>query len=103
MKHLQDKISSQLQIDVKTSGRTLQYMQSVSIKNTNQLVKYKEVIDFRYDDKHVKHINAHCSNTQSSFVLRTESTGKLAVTVKFGFRKLVSCVGFACEKQYYAR
>lgn len=77
-------------------------MQFVSIKNTNQLAKYKEVIAFHYDDKHVKHINAHCSNTQRFFVLRTESTGNLAVTVKFGFRKLVSCVRFACEKQYYA-
>ena len=75
----------------------------MSIKNINQFTQYKEEIVFRYDDKHMKHINAHCSNTQSFFLLRTESTGNLAVTVKFGSRKLVSCVRFACEKQYYAR
>lgn len=107
MKHLQDKFSFQLQRDVKPSGRTLQGMRSVSIKNTKQFTQYKEVISFRYDDKHMKHINAHCSNTQSFFVLqqlvRTDNTGNLAVTVKFGFGKLVSCVTFASEKQYYER
>jgi hypothetical protein len=58
-------------------------MQSVSIKNTNHFTQYKEVIAFRYDDKHMKHINAYCSNTPSYFVLRTDSTGNLAFTVKF--------------------
>jgi len=39
----------------------------------------------------------------SQQLVRTESTGNVAVTVKFGFRKLVSRVTFASEKQYYAR
>jgi len=58
-------------MDVKPAGRTLQDMQSVSVKNTNQFATYKEVIAFRYDDKHMKHINAHCSNTQIFFALHT--------------------------------
>ena len=47
-------------------------MQSVSITNTNQFTQYKEVISFRYDDKHMKHI--YCMCVRASYMKLTRDT-----------------------------